>query len=152
MAIRYLQKVITTVSVEKKIIAIELSHKNAPIEIREIISAGVDQIQRRLGGLEDHVSEIFVISTCNRFSVYGYCESEIPILRVFQSFCDIITTKHLTILYNEAAVKHLFSTAAGLESQTIGEHEILGQIRNAFALSNKSNTTGPIINELITHK
>lgn len=144
-----LQEKQVTMSVEKKIIAIELNHKSAPIEIREIFSASADQVQRTLEDLKEKIPEIFIISTCNRFSVYSYCNSKYPILEVFKSFCDIITTKHLTILYNEAAVKHLFSTAAGLESQTIGEHEILGQIRNTFTMSIQSKKAGPILNELV---
>ncbi|MFY0653155.1 MAG: glutamyl-tRNA reductase [Cyclobacteriaceae bacterium] len=134
---------------KNQIIVVELNHKSAPIEIREVISGNADRIKSILQNFEQGFPEIFVFSTCNRIAAYSFCENIEPIFDVFQSFCASITKEHLTILYNEDAVKHLFSTAAGLESQTIGEHEILGQIRNAFTSTDQRKNTGPILNELV---
>lgn len=131
------------------IILVELNHKSAPIEIRETISVNADRIHEILHDLKKDSPEIFVLTTCNRISAYSFSRKVEPILEVFQSFCDKIDKSHLTILYNELAVKHLFSTSSGLESQTIGEHEILGQIRNAFIASDQSKNNGPILNELV---
>ncbi len=136
-------------SVSKKIIVVELNHRYAPIEVREVISAKADEIQLALENQKEEIPELYIVATCNWFSVYAYCETEQPILRIFKSFCNAITTAYLTILYDKEAIMHLFSTAAGLQSQTIGEHEILGQIRSGFALSNHNKSTGAILNELV---
>lgn len=134
---------------EEKIIVVELNHKRTPVEIREVISTNAKHIWRKLENLRDIIPEVFIISTCNRFSIYSYCKSEKPILNVISSFSDKITSKNVTIHYDEDAVTHLFSTTAGLESQIVGEHEILGQVRKSFTSFKEKKNRGPILNELV---
>ena len=131
-----------------EIVALEISHKNFPIEIREQLPNNESQLISLMQALHFSVEEVVIISTCNRWSIYAYAENINQLLSFFKRFSNLVD-KFVKFPTSELAVKHLFSTAAGLESQVLGEHEIQGQIRNAAALAREVGSIGPVLDELM---
>jgi len=132
----------------KRIVGVELSHQKAPLAIREKISLTNDDVTAALLALKKYTQEVFIISTCNRLAVYAITDDLNPIFEFFREFGPL--DPYLSVFdYETAAVRHLFATASGLESQAIGEHEILGQIKKAYALAQEVKSIGPIMDELV---
>ncbi len=131
-----------------QILAVELSHQKAPIHLREKVSLKQPHVKTLLQSLMCDCDEAFVLSTCNRTAIYIYGPSLKPILNYFDGFAGI--HDYLDIFETtEQAALHLFHTSAGLESQAIGEHQIIGQIRQAYELAKEEGTIGPVLDELI---
>lgn len=132
----------------EKIVGVELSHRFAPLSVRERLALNKEQTREAIQELKKNYKEVFIISTCNRLSIYAYGKSHNDILSYFDRFGKY--RQYLSILPdNEIAIQNLFSTAAGLESQAIGEHQITGQIREALELGREEKSIGPILDELI---
>ncbi|GAB4256381.1 MAG: hypothetical protein Kow0079_13490 [Vicingaceae bacterium] len=131
-----------------KIVGVELSHRFAPISVREKLALNKAQTQKALNELKNHFNEVVIISTCNRLSVYAVGNSHHIILDYFDKFGDF--RQYFQIFPDsEIAVRNLFSTASGLESQAIGEHQIIGQIKDGLELARKEKVIGPILDQLI---
>ena len=131
-----------------KVVGVELSHRFAPIAVRERLALNKEQTVAALEELKKSYEEVFIISTCNRLSIYAFGKSHNKILDYFDQFGNY--RQYLSILPDsEIAIRNLFSTAAGLESQAIGEHQITGQIRDALDLGREHKTIGPVLDELI---
>lgn len=98
------------------------------------------------------IREVFVLSTCNRTEIYGYAEDAVLLCRLlctqtegnFETFCDIAYIKK-----GEEAIQHLFNVSAGLDSQILGDYEIVGQIKKAFKLSKENNFIGSYLDRLV---
>ncbi|MCB9360870.1 MAG: hydroxymethylbilane synthase [Flavobacteriales bacterium] len=131
-----------------KIVGVELSHRFAPISVRERLALNKDQTKAAIQALKKSYKEVFIISTCNRLSIYAYGKSHTEILDYFDQFGNY--RQYLSILPDsEIAIKNLFSTASGLESQAVGEHQISGQIKDALELGREEKSIGPVLDELI---
>ena len=131
----------------KDILLVELSHKDAVINEREKYVYNQNKIIDFQLQLKEFCQEVFILSTCNRLSVFVYLSD----INVFKSFLhkEMKLPESLKIIEGSMAVNHLFNIACGLDSQVIGEHQILGQIRSAFELSKKINVLGPVLDEVI---
>ena len=114
-------------------------------------------LPKALGGLAsaENLSEAVLLSTCNRTEVYAYAE------RFHGGYADIreLLAQHsglppetvadeLYSLHDTEAVQHLFSVAAGLDSVVLGEHEILGQVRDAWQAAQDEGTVGAVLEPL----
>ncbi|MCC7332479.1 MAG: hydroxymethylbilane synthase [Flavobacteriales bacterium] len=131
-----------------KIVGVEISHRFAPISVRERLALNKEQTREALKKLKKYYKEVFIISTCNRLSVYAYGTSHNEIVNFFDTFGNY--RQYLSILPDtEIAVINLFSTTAGLESQAIGEHQIVGQTKDALDIAREEQTIGPVLDELI---
>lgn len=131
-----------------KIVGVELSHRFAPISVRERLALNKDQTRSAIQALKKSYKEVFIVSTCNRLSIYAYGKSHTEILDYFDQFGNY--RQYLSILPDsEIAIKNLFSTASGLESQAVGEHQISGQIKDALELGREEKSIGPVLDELI---
>jgi len=134
----------------KKIVAVEISHRKAPMEIREGFVFNKEYITNLAKTFKEKAGceEVFILSTCNRFAIYAYTNDVNPILGFFKHCGDI--SQYTTVCNDtESAVKHLYDTASGLESQAIGEHQILGQLKEFFELNQEAQTIGTVLNNLI---
>jgi len=130
-----------------KVIGVELGHQDAPIHIREGVALNREETIEALQGLKEHLREAFFVSTCNRLALYAYHDDHQPLLDFFKRFGNL--SPYLTILDHEYSVaEHLFSTAAGLKSQALGEHQILGQVRESYYIAQEAGTLGPVLHEL----
>jgi glutamyl-tRNA reductase len=132
----------------KRLVGVEISHQKAPLAIREKISLSSDDVGGALSAFKKTMPEVFIISTCNRLAVYGLTDDITPILDFFREFGPL--EPYLSVFeHDTSAVRHLFATACGLESQAIGEHEILGQIKKSYAMAQELKSVGPVMDELI---
>ena len=133
-----------------------LSHKTAPIEVREKVAFDSGQLPRALGALHARrgVAESMILSTCNRTEIY--CELEVqsntePIswLTNYRKLGPSEIEPHLYRLNNEHAVRHVLRVASGLDSLVLGEAQILGQLKDAYRLAVDAGTVGKVLNRLL---
>jgi glutamyl-tRNA reductase len=140
------------------IISLGLNHTSAPIQLRERLAFDEEQIRAALsrfacGHIASALSELIVISTCNRIELYAASNGlALAELEAFLSDARGMSLAELQpYLYRFEdldAAGHLFDVAAGLDSLVIGEPQILGQITRALELARGQNTAGPLLNRL----
>ncbi|OGW49323.1 MAG: glutamyl-tRNA reductase [Nitrospirae bacterium RBG_19FT_COMBO_42_15] len=140
------------------ILVVGLSHKTAPVEIREKISFSEKVLPDALHKLRQYplVREGAILSTCNRVEVYSVVrdieEGIAQVKKFFTDFHDSVNPKdiqpHLYVYSAEEAVKHIFRVASSLDSMVVGEPQILGQLKDAFEYSLSSEATGVVLNRL----
>lgn len=118
---------------------IGISHKDAPVAVREHFAFGAEDMPRVLTSLRERYAGAAVLSTCNRTEVYivsprgiGDPRSVIALLSAAKGEQPAEGAPFFA-LSGKDATRHLFRVAAGIESMVIGESEILGQVRAAFA-------------------
>jgi glutamyl-tRNA reductase len=126
-----------------------LSHKSAPIEVREKVALTGDALRDALTELRgcDDVAEAFVISTCNRVEVYVFGDSACRAEEFFTRRSPG-AAGHLYGKQGHEAVRHLFSVAASLDSLVVGEQQILGQVKEAYGIASASGAAGPYVSRL----
>lgn len=140
-----------------EIIAVGLSHKTSPIEVRERVAILDHELEDFLGQFaQTHtLLETVVLSTCNRTEIYAIVSSA----HSGQDYIETLIarragqTKSSMVDYmytytGQAAVEHLMRVACGLDSVVIGETQILGQVRNAFLVAQDVQSTGVLLNQL----
>jgi glutamyl-tRNA reductase len=134
-----------------------VSHRSAPVSVLEQLSTDeseqiklVDRIM-----LSPLVTEAMVLSTCNRVEVYAVVDAFhgglSAIGQVLAEHAGLTMpdlTKHAYVRYSEAAVEHLFAVASGLDSAVVGEQQVLGQVRRAYAAAESNRTVGRVLHEL----
>jgi glutamyl-tRNA reductase len=134
-----------------------VSHRSAPVSVLEQLSTDeADQAKIVDAVLQSSlVTEAMVLSTCNRVEVYAVVEAFHGGLSVIgqvlaehsgMSLGDL--TKYAYVRYAEAAVEHLFAVASGLDSAVVGEQQVLGQVRRAYAAAEANHAVGRILHEL----
>ncbi|HPC60220.1 MAG TPA: glutamyl-tRNA reductase [Verrucomicrobiota bacterium] len=136
-----------------KLFVAGLSYKTAPVEIRERLAVHASRL--RCHGcrlkLAGNLSEVVLVSTCNRVEVYGVTNwAKGKAHRLFQllSTAELDFTPYLYIKEGIEAVEHLFAVAGGLDSMVIGETEITGQVKQAYLAAQEAKLTGRITNRL----
>jgi glutamyl-tRNA reductase len=136
-----------------------LSHRNAPVSVREQIAVEEDKLREILGDVQASsvAGEIVILSTCNRVEVYGVAEAPGEArAAIFRHLCrqrgvDLAAVEPVLYTHVEAdAVRHAFRVASSLDSMMIGEPQILGQVKEAFALAQACETVGPTLHTLFT--
>ncbi|BBZ49613.1 glutamyl-tRNA reductase [Mycobacterium heidelbergense] len=134
-----------------------VSHRSAPVSVLEQLSIDeADQVKIVDRVLQSPlVTEAMVLSTCNRVEVYAIVDAFHGGLAVVGQVLSEHSgmsmgelTKHAYVRYSEAAVEHLFAVASGLDSAVIGEQQVLGQVRRAYAAAEANRTVGRVLHEL----
>jgi glutamyl-tRNA reductase len=135
-----------------EIFLVGLSHKSAPIEVRERVALSGDGLKSALHELRhmDGVQEAFVISTCNRVEVYVRARADEPARRFFTSR-TAEASDHLYVKGGVDAVRHLFRVASSLDSMVVGEQQVLGQVKEAYGLASAAEAAGSYISRLCNH-
>jgi len=140
-----------------ELLTIGISHKTAPVALRERVALTESEAERFIRDLvsNDDLREAVVISTCNRTEVYivarNAVEAESVLLSKLAGRAGIRPTELVEIVYsprNCDAARHLFSVTAGLDSMIVGENEVQGQVRRAYEAALGAGTTGPFTNRL----
>ena len=141
------------------IVVVGLSHKTAPVEIREKLAVSESRMGEALTRLCSYqgVREGIVLSTCNRVEVYAVVdEIEAGYERIQEFLADAHLslsseqlTPHLYWHQGDRAINHLFRVASSLDSMIIGESQILGQIKDAFEAALTHKSTGIILNKVV---
>lgn len=137
-----------------KVCVVGVNHRATPVAIRGKLAIGASQLQDALFSLHNYVSQGIILCTCNRTEVYTLAEKEpapelasINFLNARANLSQADLLQHIYVYHGEAAVKHLFQVASGLDSMIIGEYEILGQVRRALDEAEKTRLVGlPLLN------
>lgn len=139
------------------LITLGMSHHRASISLLESVALDEDQ-RDELSDLvvaSENVSEVIVVSTCNRTEVYAEALTFHGAVTDLTGALVTVTgvsrdelTDHLYVHYEDRAIHHAFSVAAGLDSMAVGESQILGQLRAALRRGQRLNHVGPSLNSL----
>ena len=141
------------------LIVVGLNHRTAPVDLLERMTVPTEHLAKVLHdlGAREHLLEVVVLSTCNRIEVYARCTHFHPAVGDVSAFLADYSgsspddfSELLYTYYDDAAVAHLFSVAAGLDSMIVGESEILGQVREAWQAAVREGTA-PQLTGLFRH-
>jgi glutamyl-tRNA reductase len=140
------------------LLVVGLSHRSASVEVLERVAVSCSDAGKVLHQLleREHVAEALLLSTCNRVEVYAVVTAfhdglaDISDVLAHQSAMTLDDlSEHLYVHYAAAGVEHLFSVAAGLDSMVVGEPQILGQLRTAYAGAEQAGTVGGTLHEVV---
>jgi glutamyl-tRNA reductase len=132
------------------------SHHQAPLEVRERFALSQDEantLQKQLFA-DEHIRECLIVNTCNRLEIYGLATTADiePIIR--DHFCTThgipreLFDEHSFWHTNLEALQHALEVSTGLDSQMVGETDILGQMKGAYANAREIGCTGSVLNRL----
>jgi glutamyl-tRNA reductase len=138
------------------ILCLGINHITAPIEIREKLTFDEERVRSTLPRIKaelQHVSEMVILSTCNRIEVYvTSCKPEFEALEAFiteaHGMSSGVFRLHAYHYADEVAVEHLYRVATGLDSLVIGEPQILGQVTRALELALDVGACGAVLGRL----
>jgi glutamyl-tRNA reductase len=137
------------------IVVVGVSHRTAPLTIREALAFPKDELGRALLRLrsETGVAECVILSTCNRVEIHAEAsESQAAALADFLTRDrgqDLGAVEpHLFLLTEEDAIRHVFEVVASLDSMVVGETQILGQVKAAYEAAEEAGTLGPSLRTL----
>ncbi|HEV3031377.1 MAG TPA: glutamyl-tRNA reductase [Polyangia bacterium] len=136
------------------VVVLGVSHRTAPVALRERLSVVPDQMDATLRELKTlpGVREVALLSTCNRVEIYAVASDTDAALRALGAdlarragMLDAEIEPHLYARTERDAVKHLFRVASSLDSLVVGEPQILGQVKTTRDLAAKAETVGPVL-------
>ena len=139
------------------VLVVGLSHRSAPVEVLERAAVADDEVPKLLDEMlhATHVSEAVLLSTCNRIEVYAVVDAfhggladVSGVLSRHAAMPLAEFTDHVYVHYAGSAVQHLFAVSSGLDSMVVGEAQILGQLRSAYAAADEAGTVGRVLHEL----
>ncbi len=139
------------------IAVVGLSHKTAPVEVREKLSIPEQLTEKAIAALKayPHIEEVAILSTCNRLEIYIVTsETDLGVAEVRQFLSEHSQLplhhlrQHLFILLHEDAIMHLMRVAAGLDSLVLGEGQILAQVKQTYQLGQQYQGIGRLLNRL----
>ena len=140
------------------LVVLGLSHHGAPLALLESVALDPDaRTALEVAVLRsEHVTEVVVLSTCNRTEVYAECltfhGALSDITNALATACGVGLNElqpHLFVHYEERGIAHVFSVAAGLDSMAVGEVQILGQVRRSLARAQLHGHVGPALNAVL---
>lgn len=139
------------------VLLVGVSHRSAPVSVLERVAVTDSERPKLLEELlrSPRISEAMLVSTCNRVEIYAVVDAFHGALtdvgEVLARHADTEVnelTKHLYVRYSESAIEHLFTVASGLDSMVVGEQQIIGQIRAAYAAADAQQAAGRTVHEL----
>ncbi|MBE7450136.1 MAG: glutamyl-tRNA reductase [Kofleriaceae bacterium] len=139
-----------------ELFAVGISWRTAPVAVREKLAIPDDEVGALLAELAraPGVREVMLVSTCNRVEIYGACPSgesaqaAAAIRRLLPERRGVAAAAVADALFAHLrgeAVRHVFRVAAALDSLVVGESQILGQLKDAFATAQRAGVTGPVL-------
>ena len=140
-----------------RLLLVGLSHRTAPVELRERVDFQTRGVAEALSALAGRGStrEAAIVSTCNRAEIYVACDDAAATKNDLVDFVSAYNDvprgdvgPHLYDASDLGAARHLFRVAAGPESLVVGEPQILGQVKDAHTAATMSQTAGPVLNRL----
>jgi glutamyl-tRNA reductase len=139
-----------------ELLCLGLNHRTAPVEVRERFAVAEYHIAEHAAEIAklDGVSEGLVISTCNRTEYYLAGENATQAFAALEARLTALADpghgvkEHFYHIHRADAARHLCRVASGLDSMVLGETEIFGQIKSAYAAALESGATGPVLNRV----
>lgn len=141
-----------------ELLLVGLNHKTAPVDIREKLSFSEKMMPEALASLrkKEGIAECMIISTCNRVEILaGVDDPDIRTRQIKEYLRDFHRLplkdfdSHLYIISSEEAIFHTFQVASSLDSMIVGETQILGQLKEAYALAKEYKVTGVLLNNIL---
>ena len=137
------------------LLTLGINHKTAPVHVREKVAFAPDHLPRQLRDANGThgVQEVAILSTCNRTELYFCAEHQdaSSLLQWMHEIHDVplaeLDACHYS-LTGEEAVQHIMRVASGLDSLILGEPQILGQMKSAYAVAQEAGTLGPELDRL----
>lgn len=130
-----------------------VNYKKSDAAVRGLFAVNQEQYSRLVATAADYgVSDFFILSTCNRTEIYGFAESDEHMMLFVSSVCAGDAATFASMSYTQsgiAAITHLYHVASGLDSQILGDYEILGQIKCAVKFAKNNGFIGPFMERLI---
>ncbi len=151
-----IKKLSMSEATNQSLILLGSSHQVADLSAREKISLpaeSIDDFYKGLGQING-IKEYLLLNTCNRTEIYAASNNRLsfePIKNYFSSFKNIdpiFINKHFYKRNDSEVVSHLFEVASGIDSQMVGETEILGQVKKAYEDACRRKISGKILNRL----
>jgi glutamyl-tRNA reductase len=137
------------------LVGISINHNNSPLELREAVHLSRDEIVEFIPHLKKSLfSDGVVISTCNRTEIFGFPDNLgldiTPLLEKLIEFKPTagLQSQHISKYFSCGAVRHLFSVASGIDSMIIGDSQILGQVKEAFEISEDLSFAGSVLRRI----
>jgi glutamyl-tRNA reductase len=139
------------------VLVVGLSHRTAPVSVLERAAVPNDDLHKTLDELHsaETISEVLLLATCNRVEVYAdvarFHPAVAEITSVLARHAGLAVSDlsdHLYVHFAEAAAQHMFTVASGLDSMVVGESQILGQLRAAYALGTELGSVGTVLHDL----
>ncbi len=139
------------------VVMVGLSHKTAPVEVREKVAFPDDLIPEALRALQeiDGIGEAAILSTCNRTEVYAASASPADAIEQIKTFVDGFRDlgdydlkQHLYGLDSLDACAHLFRVTSSLDSMVVGEGQILAQVKECYWIAQSNGATSTVLNKL----
>ncbi|NHA69747.1 glutamyl-tRNA reductase [Phycicoccus flavus] len=140
------------------LVVLGLSHHAAPLSLLESVALDADSATDLEAAVlrSDHVTEVVVLSTCNRTEVYAealtFHGALVDITNALAELCGIdraVLQPHLYVHYEDRGIAHAFNVACGLDSMAVGEAQIVGQVRRSLGRAQRANHVGPAVNALL---
>ncbi|MBS1837330.1 MAG: glutamyl-tRNA reductase [Actinobacteria bacterium] len=142
------------------VVVVGANHRTAPLDLLERMAVDAERLPKLLHALDagPDISEVVLLTTCNRTEVYVVAERFHAAYGEIRDFFSDLTflppeqfADRLYVHYDDHAIRHLFEVSAGLDSAVPGEHEILGQVRGAWDLAREERTARRGLNLLFRH-
>jgi len=141
------------------LICVGISHKTAPVEVRERVALNADGVTESLRDLKERfpAAEMVLVSTCNRTEFYtarplhGHprVEEFIDFLANTRQVDAELLGQSLYHHDNDHAIRHLMRVASGIESMVLGENQIIGQVRQAYEIAQQERTVGGVRHQVV---
>jgi len=137
------------------LITLGINHKTAPLDLRERLAFTPQTLPEALTSLKNlkHVEEAAILSTCNRTEIYCVtaANNDQAIIQWFSQFHSLDEKhikQHIYLYAHEETIRHAMEVACGLDSMVLGEPQIAGQMKEAYARANDCGTIGPLLGKL----
>jgi glutamyl-tRNA reductase len=137
------------------LITLGINHKTAPLELRERLAFTPQTLPEALQSLKKlaHIEEASILSTCNRTELYCVTseDNDRAIIQWFSHFHGLDEDQikeHLYLHAHEETIRHAMEVASGLDSMVLGEPQIAGQMKDAYAMAKENGTIGLLLGKL----
>lgn len=137
------------------LITLGINHKTAPLDLRERLAFTPQSLPEAILSLKKlaHIKEASILSTCNRTELYCVTttDNDRAIIQWFSQFHGLEENQikdHLYLHAHEATIRHAMEVACGLDSMVLGEPQIAGQMKNAYAVANEHGAIGQLLGKL----
>src|SRR5580704_4918739 len=129
-----------------------INYKKTDAVVRGQFAVGSEQYEKILSAAPTHhLTELFILSTCNRTEIYGFADNAEQLVDLLCTETEGRRNEFLDMAYVKrgvAAIEHLFLVSAGIDSQILGDYEIVGQIKQAVRVSREHGFIGPFTERL----
>lgn len=137
------------------LITLGINHKTAPLDLRERLAFTPQSLPEALLSLKKlkHIKEASILSTCNRTELYCVTteDNDRAIIQWFSQFHGLdedLIKEHIYLHAHEETIRHAMEVASGLDSMVLGEPQIAGQMKDAYAIANEHGTIGQLLGKL----